>query len=444
MRFFRFVGLGWGESWRGVIFAVHHKNLANLVSQSERFFPLFGMNGKFLGSAGNYYWRWRSGEHLYFRHAADARAHEDFLGHEYPFIGFDELTRWASGDLYDLMTGCNRTSGPSHCEVFSTTNPSGVGNPWVRRRFINPAPIGTLFKERITWYDPLENREETESISHIAIPGAWWENPHLPKTYLAFLHSLRTKDPMLYKAWVLGSWDVTTGGALNDLWDSQVHVIPHFRVPDNWYVDRAFDWGSGHPFSVGWFAMANGETVRDGDKEYQFPAGTLIQIEELYGAQGSFKNKGLGWSATRVAQAIRQKENKIMAEGIYRGRIRAGPADNSISNKQEADTATIEELMRRQGVTWTRSDKSKGARRIGLQLLRDRLDNAKRKEGPGLYFMHRCRNSVEFLPGMERSKLDREDVDTNSEDHIYDMVRYRALVHRSSSKLTSHHVSFSY
>jgi hypothetical protein len=78
------------------------------------------------------------------------------------------------------------------------------------------------------------------------------------------------------------------GGSFSDLWQTAVHVKPRFKVPPNWRVDRTFDWGSTHPFWVGWWAETNGEEVMiahpDGTKErFCPPARSYILIHEKYG-----------------------------------------------------------------------------------------------------------------------------------------------------------------
>ena len=83
--------------------------------------------------------------------------------------------------------------------------------------------------------------------------------------------------------------------------------------------------------------------------------------------------------------------------------------------------------MADQGVRWLPSDKASGSRVVGLQLLRERLQNAKEGEGKAIYFMRNCRASIQTLPILPRDTKNLEDVDTAAEDHAYDMVRYRIL-----------------
>jgi hypothetical protein len=451
MRFRRRVGLGYGSFWRGVIFDREFKNLSDLVAQSKRFFNAFGDGAKFLESASEYKWVWPTGEELLFRHVKKLSDYDGFHGHEYPFIGWNELTKHPTAELYDKLMSTNRSSfmperdTPRNAkgefetpdkkplpeiplEVFSTTNPSGPGHNWVKRRFINVAANGEVVRRVVRVFNPKTQQEEDVTKTQVAIFGSYRENIYLSPEYIAELDLLTSNDENLKQAWLYGNWNVTAGGALDDLWKHNVHTLPRFVIPASWRVDRSFDWGSSHPFSVGWWAEANGEeaTLLDGSK-WCPPPGTLIQIFEWYGTKEIGTNKGLKLSAPDVAQGIIEREIELMKSGWITSQPWPGPADNQIRDVRESDVDTIEKKMAKKGVRWVESDKSPGSRRNGLQLMRDRLQAALTGEGPALYFMRCCTGSIETLPSLPRDEIKIDDIDTTSEDHPYDMTRYRVL-----------------
>jgi hypothetical protein len=188
------------------------------------------------------------------------------------------------------------------------------------------------------------------------------------------------------------------------------------------------DWGSSHPFSIGWWAEANGEeVVLPGFRVFCPPKGTLIRIHEWYGTEELGSNKGLKMSASDVAKGVRRVEEQLMRDGYIATMPAPGPADNQIYEVREKDSDTIAKKMGDQGVQWSRSDKSPGSRKNGLQLLRDRLEASIRGEGPGIYFMDHCKSTLSLLPVIPRDEDDPDDVDTESEDHPYDDIRYRVL-----------------
>lgn len=440
MFFRRYVGAGYGAFWRGIIFDREYKNLDDLIAKSLRWFPKFGDNAKFLSSRGDYRWVWPSGECLYFRTMRREEDYWKFHGQEFPFIGWNELTKYPTSKAYDLMMSCNRSSFlPSEHSpdltrplpdiplvAFSTTNPFGPGHTWVKRRFVDVAPPGKIIRTTTRVFNPRTQEEEDVVSTQVRIFGTYKENKYLSPLYVAELE--RTADPMRKRAWLTGDWNIVAGGALDDCWKQSVHVVPRFRVPKSWNLDRSFDWGSTRPFSVGFWAEANGEEVEVAPGVTWCPQkGSMIRFNEFYGSQEIGTDTGLKMSAKEVARKILSKEAEMLAQGWISGRVMPGPADSAIYASQEVDTKTIASLMEDEGVAWTPADKAPGTRKNGLELLRTALKNSLDGEGVGIYFMDNCAASLALLPVVPRDPDDQDDVDTDAEDHLYDDVRYRVL-----------------
>ena len=246
-------------------------------------------------------------------------------------------------------------------------------------------------------------------------------------------------DPNKRRAWLGGDWSITSGGAIDDLWNASKHVLPRFIVPKEWKVQRSFDWGSSHPFSVGFWAIANGEEVEliNGNTICP-PKGSRIRIAELYGVEltknlegrdvpnyGS--NKGLKLSAQEVARQIKEFEEELYEEGWIETKVQPGPADGQIFNVNEKESGSIASRMEKHGIRWYAADKSAGTRKNGLELLRIALENSLQGEGPGLYVMANCDAFLETVPTLPRDEDDPDDVDTTAEDHVYDECRYMIL-----------------
>lgn len=449
-RFAANVGVGYGTYWVGVIFDRRYKNLDDLIKKSKRMFKkIFGDKCKFLSSNSDLKWVWESGEELLFRQYQRADDYWNYHGQEYPFIGWNELCKYPTSDAYDSMMSCNRSSWtqekdshidpetgtyvvpPMPLEVFSTTNPYGPGHNWVKAKFIDPAPMGEIIHTALRVFDPKTKQDVDIVRSQVAIFGSYRENPFLDAIYVSELESIT--DPNKRAAWLEGDWDIVAGGALDDVWRKTVHILPRFVVPAEWKLDRALDWGSSHPCSVGWFAEANGEECEiqfaDGTTRTFCPAkGSIIQFAEVYRTEKLGSNKGLRESAFKIAELVRDHEIGLMQDGWITSQPWPGPADNQISDIREIDVDSIETKMASIGVRWTKSDKKPGSRKIGLQLMRDRLEASMNKNGqPALYFMDNCRASIATLPTLPRDEDDPDDVDTDAEDHPYDMVRYRVL-----------------
>jgi len=457
MKFRSRVGQGYGPYWRGIIYDREFKNLGDIVAQSKRFFPKFNDGAKFLSSPSDYKWVWPTGEELLFRHFKKLSDYDGVHGWEAPFVGPNELTKYPTSELFDKLMSINRCSytpekdgwvgsdtgyGPNGelpppipLEVFATTNSSGPGKNWVKREFIDPAPYGKVVRKTTKVFNPQTQQEEEFTRTQVAIFGSYRENKYLDPKYVAELDAI--KDPNLRRAWLYGDWDITAGGALDDLWRKEKHVLPRFKVPRNWRIDRSMDWGSSHPFACAWWAEANGEevTLPLTGKKFTPPKGTLIQIGEIYATERVGTNKGLKWGPDLCAQKIIDYETKLLENGWIETQPYPGPADNQIRNVIDSESDTIETKFAKKGIKWTDSDKSPGSRKNGLILIRDRLQAAIDGEGPALYVMDNCRDSIETVPSIPRDEDNIEDVATDAEDHMYDAWRYRCLKGANRSAL---------
>lgn len=170
--------------------------------------------------------------------------------------------------------------------------------------------------------------------------------------------------------------------------------------------------------------------------------GDLFRIAEWYGSSGK-ANEGLRMLANDIAAGIIKRE---IAMGLH-GRVRPGPADNSIwdvenGNSIAADMARAVNVngKKYKGVQWLRSDKSSGSRKAGWAKVRKYLKNGKRqyiehkgrklpvpREYPGMFAFNTCKMFIDLFPILPRDEVDPDDVDTKSEDHIGDEVRYKLL-----------------
>ena len=444
MAFRKNVGIGYGRFWRGVIFDREYKNLDDLVSKALPWVPLFQDGARWLSSNSDYKWVWPTGEELLFRQVKRDGDYWNFHGAEFPFIGWNELSKYPMPTLFDAMMSCNRSSFRPEDHpiivpgdpalrylpeiplvVFATTNPYGPGHNWVKKRFIDVAEPGQLVRRVMNVFNPRTKMRQDIVKYQVRIFGSYKENIYLSPEYVAELESIRDENKR--RAWLWGDWDIVAGGALDDVWRQDVHKLPRFKIPKTWRVDRSMDWGSTHPFSIGWWAEANGEeAIMPDGSTFCPPPGTLIRINEWYGSNGH-PNEGVKMSAKNVARGILEREKLMLEQGWIVTKPHPGPADNQIYNVTEKDTDTIAKKMEDEGVIWTKSDKSPGSRINGLQLARDRLEASIDRQGPGLYVCENCRDWISLVPILPRDEKIPDDVDTDAEDHPWDDTRYRVL-----------------
>jgi hypothetical protein len=423
MDFAKDVGKGYGTGWRGVLFRRSYGDLDDVVRKIEEWFrPLFP-GFRFLKSKADYSAVWPSGERLLLRHMRDENDYGEYHGHEYPWIGWEELTQWENPRAFNLMMSCCRPTRPGiPCRVRSTTNPYGPGHNWVKRRYQLPQMRGKIIRK------PGE-------LPRVAIHGTLSENfllLHSAPTYATQIREAAL-NPAQAEAWLHGSWDVTAGGMIDDIWDLKYHVLPPVplkAIPRGWTITRAYDHGQSSPFACGWFLESNGEPIEIEGRLIGNVRGDIILWMEWYGTTGN-DNEGVRLSARKIAQGISDREEDWGVRKHTWSRVKPGPADTEIFNKQsDRDGLSPADDMEDEGILWERADKSAGSRKRGWVMLRTKLEAAipepdGTRDKPGFFVCANCYWWLEYCPPMPRDEKDMDEVPPTYEDHLADMTRYR-------------------
>jgi len=411
--FAKHVNRGYGPAWRGILFRETYPNLEDVVAKTHKWFPLVFPTARWLGS---YVWIWPGGERLYFRHAERKADYWKYHGHEYGWVGWEELCNWPDPDLYLSMMSICRSSDPRMPRMYrATCNPYGVGHHWVKARFIDPAPRGQAIRDE---------GGRVRCAIHIDLR----DNPTLLENDPDYVLTLQALEGPKRQAWLLGDWDIDAGNMFDDVWDQSVHVIEPFAIPRSWYIDRSFDWGSSRPYCVQWWAESDGtDIVRpDGTKVHTRP-GDLFLFAEDYGWNGK-PNEGVRMTASEIAERVRQVEAR------WPWTVRPGPADPSIYTVENG--RCIASDMEVHGVRWVHGLSKSGSRVNGWELIRERLKNTKKPEGSRLYVWATCRQFIRTFPALPRDEKHMDDVNTDAEDHAADCARYRVLASQSKGGTT--------
>jgi hypothetical protein len=420
MDFAQHVGQGWGAEWKGILFRRTYPELEDVIQKSLKWFPLLFPKARFTSSP-NPEWTFPDGEKLYFRNIKNVDGYWDYHGHAYPWIAWEELTTWPDDKCYLMMMSVCRSTTPGMPRKYrSTTNPFGRGHNWVRSRFHLPIERGKVVGRVIR-----ETDEDGGTNERVAIHGYLEENRvllHADPGYKSRLRQSATSESM-ERAWLHGDWDIIAGGMFDDIWDKGVHFITPFPIPDTWIIDRAFDWGSSRPFSVGWYAQSDGCDVPGFGPTRR---GDVFRIAEWYGWTGNV-DEGCRMTASQVAEGIREREKRIFGER----KIRPGPADSQIWATDQDES--VAQIMAKFGVYWVRASKGPGTRELGWQRIRDMLRVAKQgsREEPGFFVFDCCEQFFRTVPSLSRDSRKIDDVDTESEDHVGDEVRYRLFTRPS-------------
>lgn len=298
---------------------------------------------------------------------------------EFALIAVDELTK-NMVDVFNSLRGSMRWPGIDRPRFIAASNPGSIGHHWVRSYWGIQMPQ-TLPQELL-------------SLAHefAFVPGLPDDNPFLSDSYWEELNSL---PPILAKAWRWGRWDVFKGQAFPQ-WNEALHAIEPFDLPEYFPMWRSMDWGFNKP----WACLT---LARDPD------IGRVYVVGELY----------------KVGLTDRQQAQMIVDTTPFQwsDRIKLNYADpksywtkKSYQNK----VFTPADEYRSAGIVLSKADNNRvvGKRRIDTLLAN--LPDGK----PGLQVFNTCSLLVASIPSLPIDPSNPEDVDTNSDDHLYDALRY--------------------
>jgi len=402
----------YGQYWQGVLFRRTYNELEDLLRRSREIYPLSGANWHEQAKT----WTWPNGASLrmrYIERDADATRYQ---GHQYTWIGWDELTQWPSDYGYRFLRARLRSAhGIPTKRIRSAANPGGVGHSWVKAYFVDPAPSG---------YSPVF--DEVTQHRRMFIPARLRDNAILlaaDPTYRDRLKGLAS-DTMV-RAWLEGDWTVIEG-AYFDCWRYDKHVLDPFRIPADWPRIRSMDWGSAKPFSVGWWAIAADDYVAACAGEPRtVPRGSLVRYREWYGAAGI--DTGLKTTAEQVGQGIVTREATLGAIEQMRWAVLDPSCYKEHSGPSIAERLNGV-LLAAKLKPFIPAENARVPQRGsmgGWDQLRARLIG---REGvPMIYCFSTCKDSIRTLPALQHDPARPEDVHTDGEDHAADEWRYACM-----------------
>ncbi len=391
--------------YRGLILRKTYPQLSELVDRSrEIYLPSFP-EAKY--NEQKHCWTFPSGAKIYFGAMQHTKDRTNYQGKRYDFIDFDELTHF-TWDEYSYLFSRNRPNGPgTRCYIRAQANPGGIGHGWVKERFISPAPPMTTIWDNVKIVFP-DGKSEMRRRSRIFVPSSIFDNKILMENDPEYITRLASLPENERKALLYGDWDCFSGQVFT-MWRNNpdgyitrkhTHVIEPFRIPDTWKIYRGFDFGYSRPFSVGWYGV-------DHD-------GRIYRIRELYGCTDT-PNEGVRWEPSAIARKIKEIEKDDVN---LRGKYISGIADPSIFDESRGESIAV--MMEKEGVFFEKADNTRIA---GKMQMHNRLvfdENGI----PMLYVFSTCKHFIRTIPSLVYSQTDVEDIDTDTEDHIYDECRY--------------------
>lgn len=325
-----------------------------------------------------------------FRYCASDKDLDSWQGQEFDILFLDEAGLFPEEHI-KKMVACVRGANEFPKRVYYTMNPGGVSHGYLKRLFVDKK------------YEEGENPDDYEFIQALV-----QDNTALMESDPDYIKQLEMLPPKLKEAWLHGSWDVFEGVFFEDFMDNPdgydtrqwSHVITPFKIPEHWNIYRSYDYGYAKPFSVGYWAVSDNNTV--------------YRIAEIYGCTKT-PNEGVKWDALTQAVKIKEFED---GHPLLKGKHIQGIADPAIFAADGGES--VADTMRKAGVYFYPGDNSRIA---GWMQFHYRL--AFNEKGiPRLYVFNTCKAFIRTIPLQMYSETHSEDLDTKLEDHVVDETRY--------------------
>tara|TARA_R110000822_G_scaffold29296_3_gene86344 strand:+ start:1131 stop:2615 length:1485 start_codon:yes stop_codon:yes gene_type:complete len=388
------------SAFSGLLLRHTTEELRELIQKSQDLYPKIWPGIKW--SERRMQWTAPSGARLWMSYLDRDEDVLRYQGLAFSWIGFDELTQWATPYAWNYMRSRLRsTAADLPVYMRATTNPGGRGHHWVKKMFIDPAPPNSRFDATdidtgdVLRYPNGHAKAGKALFKRRFIPARLTDNPYLAESgdYETMLLSL----PEQQRRQLLdGDWDIKEGVAFTEF-DRRVHTMDPFSIPSNWVKFRSCDYGYSSYTGVLWFAVS--------------PDERLIVYRELY------VSKVL---AADLAGMVLDLESGD-------GNIKYGVLDSSLWHKRGDTGPSLAEQMILKGCRWRPSDRSRGSRVSGKNEIHRRLQVDELTEESRLVFFNNCTNIISQLPALPIDKKNPEDIDTGSEDHLYDALRYGVM-----------------
>ena len=382
----------WGKAWKGILFRRTYKELDEIIGRSKEIFEKIPGARYVGGDQMTWYLpaphaRFPGLATLRFRSLATELDLGNYNGHQYPWIGFDELTEFPDGKAYIFMTSCCRSAAGAPCSVRSTGNPGRPGHIWVKHRFVDVTEPGRIY------VDP------TSGVTRCFIPAQLEHNQKLMENDPEYEKRLLLQPQHLIKALRYGDWDYVVGQVLAEF-SREKHVMKKAPLGENWYRFAAMDWGYSRPFSIGWYAVnTDGRVIRTG---------------EWYGCTGE-PNEGVRMGKQAVAEKAWQMSVDQNAVTMI--------ADPACWNKDD-DLPSTADTFAAAGFTMV---KGVNDRINGLNQLHTMMQAEGEDGRPMFMVTDNCYHWLRTVPYLTADPRNPEDINTALEDHAYDETRYALM-----------------
>ena len=185
---------------RAILFRRSFPELRDLIQRSLEVYKAIDPKAEY--NQTEKVWTFSRGAKIEFGYLANDNDRLKYRGRAWNYIGFDELTLWATDVCYlYLFSRCRSTDKTLPRYIRATTNPDGPGQAWVMRRW-GIQEDGQSTRVPVDIHDPEHGTITT--IHRTFIPARLSDNRHLTGT--GYREALLQMHPEEREALLLGLW----------------------------------------------------------------------------------------------------------------------------------------------------------------------------------------------------------------------------------------------
>jgi len=287
---------------------------------------------------------------------------EKFQGTSLDFVWFDEEPP------YDIYLECRMRVLDKKGDIFGTMTPL-KGLSWVYSEiYLNPKQDKEIWTIQMEWADnPFLDKDEVDAMSRILS-----DEELQSRRYGKFL---------------------CFGGLVYSEFEPNLHIVPPFEVPREWYENIAIDPGLHNPLSAHWYAV-----------DYD---GNVWVIAEHY-----FAEKSLEWHAQKIKEQCERLHWHKKQNGMIEALI-----DSAANQKTLSGEKSVAELFFDNGILVnTKVNKNLFA---GISRVKSYLKNVKGETRIKIFST--CTNLIQEI---KNYWWGANDIPIKKDDHALDELRY--------------------
>lgn len=386
----------YGRFWRGILFRQTYDELEELMDRANELFTPQG--ARFVGKGskeGSNIWIFPNRATLKMRYLENEKDVKHYIGHQYTWVGIDELGNYPTPYCWLMMKSRLRSAHGVPSYIRGTGNPGGVGHGWIKQRFMDDHIPNQIFYIE-TELNGIKSRDTA-----CFIPSTLDDNQVLMQNDPDYEKKLLSLPSHIARALRFGDWSVFEGQVLESF-RPNIHICKPFILEQGiWFRFCAMDWGWAKPYSIGFYAVNS--------------QGRLIRYRELYGCKQDEYNVGV------------KKESKVLAQEAWEFASLEGikdmVADPAIWSEENNQCIMQDFADVGFNMVPANNDRINGLVMVD-QIFKQTVDQ---NGTPMFQVFNTCKAFIRTIPMLTPNPNHPEDIDTKLEDHVYDEFRYAVM-----------------